>query len=200
MNEESWKELRRQFPWPAQCPNVTGQWANKMHGWLSRGTWEMIRKHMPTSGLILELGTWMGKSAQRMLSAESTIRLVCIDTWEGSPEINTMHRDMLPAIFDHCRYHLWPYKDRVVLVKATTIEGMEILAGLGICPSMVYVDARHESEYVENDVRTSVRLFPEATLIGDDWTRMSVREGVITALGHLAPCHLVCNEAAWSLK
>lgn len=179
---------------------VAGQHANKIHGWLSAGTWRMIRKHLPDDGIVLELGTWMGKSAQRMLDANANIRLVCVDTWLGSPEINRMHQDMLPTIFDHCRYHLWPYRDRLVLIKATTIEGMETVARLGIKPSLVYIDAKHDAISVRADATTADRWFSGAVQVGDDWARASVREGVIAALEDLLPRHLICNSNAWSLK
>jgi hypothetical protein len=202
MADEAWEELLRQFPWPAERPSVTGPHVNRIHGWLAEGTKEMIRKHLPSSGLVMELGTWMGKSAQYMLGMAPGIRLVCIDHWLGSPDINQMqaHRDMLPTIYDHCRYHLWPYRDQIVLLRMDMADGMRKVHEAGLQPGMVYVDGAHDAKSVEADASGAGSLFPAADLVGDDWERESVRQGVLRAVREFPKRRLSDNGKAWVME
>lgn len=193
--------MREAYPWPPERPKVTGPHVHRIHGWLSDGTKKMIREHLPSSGVVMELGTWMGKSAKFILDAAPQVRLVCIDHWLGSAEHRTRQpeRDMLPHFFDLCRHHLWSYRKRVLLVQAEILGGIREVHGAGLLPGMIYVDGAHDARSVEDDVRAAGTLFPGATLVGDDWDRASVRRGVAAAMGHVAG-KLAYNKKAWTLS
>lgn len=199
-NLGGWRLLQDEYPWPKNRPAITGPHMNKIHGWLSEGTWVMIRKYLPPAGIVLELGTWMGRSAKRMLDTESNIRLVCIDTWLGSLEINRMHRDMLATIIDHCRHHLWPYRERVVLMQIDQLLGLQKAAECGVGPRLIYVDAAHDEESVYQGVLAAGTTFPDAHLVGDDWgaSHFGVTEGVVRANVELGR-NLDYNDKAWHL-
>lgn len=197
--DDGWERLRSRHPWPGERPNATGRHAREIHGWLSNGTKAMIQRHLPSSGLVLELGTWMGKSAKMMMERAPEIRLMCVDHWEGSPEINTKHSEMLSDIFDFCQYHLWPYRDKIVLVRMKTIGGMMEIHKMRICPDMVYVDGAHDAKSVAGDVLSAGVLFPSAIQVGDDWGRESVRQGLATAAMQLQR-QTAHNENAWVME
>jgi hypothetical protein len=74
--------------------------------------------------------------------------------------------------------NLWPYRDRLTPIRATTIEGMQIIYDHGVVPDVVYVDADHGTESVTADLECIRRLFPDAQIIGDDWFWPSVRTAV----------------------
>jgi len=78
------------------------------------------------------------------------------------------------------------------------LDGMRIVHRAGLRPGMIYVDGAHDAQSVEDDVRGAGTLFPAATLVGDDWQRQSVREGVAAATRQLAK-HITYNHKAWAL-
>lgn len=202
MINDPWESLRSEYPWPPERPAVTGPYVDRIHGWLAQGTKAMICSHLPSSGVVVELGTWMGKSAKYMLDTSPAIRLVCIDHWLGSPDINQTraHREMLPHIFDLCRHHLWPYRDRTVLLRMKMTDGMREVHGAGLQPILVYVDGAHDAKSVEDDICVAATLFPAAVIVGDDWERHSVREGISQAANKLLPERISWNGKAWAME
>ena len=39
----------------------------------------------------------------------------------------------------------------------------------GISPDVIYIDADHHYEPAKEDISTALELFPQATLVGDDY-------------------------------
>ena len=159
----------------------------------------MLGRYVRDAGLVVELGTWMGRSALFMLGLSPTLRLICVDTWLGSTQIVSRHADMLPWIFIACQYHLWPHRDRVSLLKYDTITGLNILATRGFSPDLVYVDASHDAHSVWADTLVSGTLYPDAHIVGDDWDGFGVAEGVREANKELGR-KLDHNDKAWHLS
>ena len=81
--------LKHSEPWDNEKP----AFEPCMSGWLAETTWAMLDKHLPhDDSIIVECGTWVGKSAVAMLQSRPDIRLICIDTFAGSPEHHRMPR------------------------------------------------------------------------------------------------------------
>lgn len=81
-----------------------------------------------------------------------------------------------------------------------TLQGMKLIFESGIQPDLIYVDASHDEVSVRNDVETALTLFPQAILVGDDWTAESVQKAIIgiVAERNLHACFR-CNVTAWWL-
>jgi predicted O-methyltransferase YrrM len=172
-----WLKFSEEHPWPATRPKT--EWT-KMHGWLSDGTMQMIAAYQPADEcLILELGSWFGKSSLFMLHRNTKMRMICVDNWKGSPEIAKDNAEKIPGAFDAFRYHVWPQRARVVAVKADTVDGMIAVEKAGLNPDFVYVDAGHEFMQVLFDISTARNLFaPDVRLVGDDFDKPEVRRAV----------------------
>jgi hypothetical protein len=172
--------LRREFPWPNVIPDVPDQ----LGGWFCGENQEILRRHLsPTTELVVELGSWQGMSARFIAAAAPRANLICIDHWEGSPEHKAFPEwaRSLPTLYETFLRNLWEFRDRVVPLKCTTQKGLERIAAAGLTPDLIYLDAAHDASSVLADVSLALRLFPKATLVGDDWSWNSVKAGVCWA-------------------
>ena len=126
--------------------------------------------------LIVELGSWLGYSARFMLENAPKAVVICIDHWRGSPEHeeNDSASIYLPNLYNDFLSICWEYRDRIVPVRELTLDGMRVVAELGLTPDIVYVDASHDYESVKADLEMASRLFPTAELIGDDYDGVAI--------------------------
>lgn len=193
-------ELRRRYPWPDTMPDVQPD----DHSWFQQCNARLLRRFLgPQTELIVELGSWLGCSARFMLKAAPNATLICIDHWKGSPRHQQSCRnavkDKLPRLYETFLRNMWPWRQRVVPLRADTADGMRELAGIGLTPDLVYVDANHDYQNVLADVGTALELFPSAQVAGDDWIYF---DGVRRAVGELARARglrIVREENAWAL-
>lgn len=192
------RELRRLFPWPGERPDFPDDW----FGWLADTTAEMLTGYCPAdASLIVELGTWKGVSARALLQHSPQATLVCVDTWRGSPEHqpetgNDLWSQQLPELFHRCQANLWPWRERVVLLRADSIEGLECLTACGATPQFFYVDAEHSVERVTSELSIIQDRWPAATIVGDDYNNVAVR---LAADNHAKKTGrtMVANETAF---
>ncbi len=180
MNDQAWNRLRAQYPWPTSAPDVP----QDLQGWfLPENAAALGRALRPlTAPLVLELGTWKGKSAHWMLETFQTSRLVCVDLWDPAKTYgakpNKQHLAREPHVYETCLRNLWAFRDRCVLLRADTLAGMAEVGRFGLVPDVVYVDAAHWFDDVRQDVAGALALAPRAVLVGDDWRHPQVRRAV----------------------
>ena len=75
-------QLRRRYPWPDTMPEVQPD----DHGWFQDCNARLLRRFLgPRTRLIVELGSWLGKSARFMLAAAPRATVICIDHWAHAP-------------------------------------------------------------------------------------------------------------------
>ena len=196
MNDDPWKELRRRYPWPDTVPDVP--WTE--HGWCSWELHEYFDRFLnQDTQLILELGAWLGLSARYQMTVAPNARMICVDHWKGSSEHQSPSRrdvrDFLPNLYERFIRRMWEYRDRLVPMRETTQNALIEIAGLGFRPDFIYVDADHSRAAVKADILKSRELFPDAQIMGDDWLRASVRNGVLET--KLPVEH---NRLAWAIK
>ena len=178
--ETELNELRKTYPWPAECPDVKPE---PDLGWFTPDTQIMVRRHITEkTKLIIELGSFLGTSVRAMLGWSDIAHVVCIDHFKGSSE----HRG-LPNIVPFLRHDLmwrtfvcnmWSYRERCTVLRQDTISGMQAVANHGLVPDLVYVDASHETKDVLADCRTAHGLWRDAQIVGDDWSLPTVRAAV----------------------
>ena len=136
--------------------------------------------------IIVEVGTWKGRSAINMAKIVKSLGLdctiICVDTWLGSPE-HFLGGD--PAwrtslLFKHGYPQLYftflsnvihsNVMDIIVPLPTTSENAAIILKAKGIRPDIVYVDGAHEEAPAYRDFKTYFDLLsPEGILIGDDY-------------------------------
>ena len=149
--------------------------------WLFPGTRELLSRSISKSTrLIVELGSWTGRSTRFLADLAPQATVIAIDHWEGSPE----HKEdpnlapLLPRLYETFLSECWAHRDQIIPVKMRSIEGMHRVAEAGLEPDLVYIDADHGFESVLNDLTSALDLFPRALIVGDDWNWDSVRQAV----------------------
>lgn len=127
--------------------------------------------NLPSNPLIIELGSWMGGSANVLCDAHPDATVVCVDTWEGSVEHrgNPFFEPFLENLQDAFFHAVWPHRERVIAIRDLSWNGLQMVHDAGVKADMVYVDASHQRKDVLKDLETARRLFPGAIIIGDDW-------------------------------
>lgn len=169
-------QLRARYPWPDARPDVPEDW----HGWLCPETAQALAGHLsPSTRLVVECGSWLGMSARLILDGAPCAALVCIDHWKGSPEHQPQNGPRewsrrLPGLYDTFLRNLWPWRDRVVPLRADTLDGLAEVAGCGLEPDLVYVDSEHTADRVSRELAFSTGTWPRAWIVGDDYVNPAV--------------------------
>jgi hypothetical protein len=180
--------------WPIDKPVVEPF----MHGWFEYTNKEVLNKFIPHAKVIVELGSWYGKSAKYILENTSNdTKLIAIDIWDNYFIKNMWksrgkdYKQHVPFIDDHPLYdtflvNMWDYKDRLLPIQSDTIDGLYNIHDLGIVPDLIYIDAGHEYESVIKELNILHELFPNVQLCGDDVSWDGVRKALIeyTTLYH----------------
>lgn len=162
-------------------------WSEDLQGWGSEHPvfTQAIRALRPR--LIVEVGTWKGRSAVHMADVITAIGLdttiVCVDTWLGSPE-HFLRKDGLEGRASLHMKHGYPqlyyqflanvlhhgHQDIIVPLPQTSDNGAIILRRLKLQADIIYIDAAHEHLPVLQDLRNYWSLVRQGgVLIGDDF-------------------------------
>jgi hypothetical protein len=169
-----------QYPWPPQKPDVP---PFPRRNWLHQGTAEILSRSVsPTTRLIVEVGSWTGRSTRFLSGLAPGATVVAIDHWEGSAE----HKNdpelapALPRLYETFLAECWSYRDQIVPVKAKSADGLQCVAEAGLEADLVYIDADHSFDGVTSDLSAALDLFPRAVVAGDDYDWDEVRRAVET--------------------
>lgn len=168
--------LRERFPWPKEPPDVPP----RSHGWFS-GRADVFEQFIgPQVNVYLELGSWLGKSVTWFAERCPNATVICIDHWRGSPEHHRKEKwqKHLPTLYETFLTNMWELRDRVIPIRANTLDGMRAVAQADVRPDVIYIDAAHDADSVYHDLVTAIELFPGARILGDDWPIEGVRHGV----------------------
>ena len=174
--------------WPTTKP----PYESLMHGWFFTSHEEVLLSLLDRerTNLIIELGTWLGKSADYFCRHASNAIIFCVDLWDNdviekdSHYISVNNKAILQRgpIYDMCLSNLWKYRYNgntgVVPMKMDGCEALKILKTMNVDPDLVYIDASHHYDGVVKDVSTAIDLFPSAHIVGDDWEYPDVQRAV----------------------
>ena len=136
--------------------------------------------------MILELGSWYGASTEYLAqNAPPGAKIYAVDFWdnrfivqdqgdhyhdggtkEGSKVMRMLDRHDL---YDTFLANLWRYRDTVVPLRMSTLDGVQWLKERNIVPDVIYIDADHHYEAALQDIRHSLLAFPGALCVGDDY-------------------------------
>lgn len=170
--------LRSLFGWPAEKPPH----APVVEGFFSPGHEKALGQFISREAkLVVELGSWLGKSTLWFLDRAPRATVVAVDTWLGSPEHYTPKPSLLgrlPTLYETFLVNCWPYRDRLIPMRTTSLVGLRLVKQAGVTPDLIYVDADHQYWAVKGDVQSAHELFPAARLIGDDYNWPGVKRAV----------------------
>lgn len=171
------QELRKAFPFPTVPPAVPVS----DHGWFGPEHVELLSGAMgPQVKVVLELGSWLGKSTRWTAERAPNAVVIAVDHWQGSVEHHTTPgwKAMLPTLYDTFIKNCWPLKDRIVPLRADTVTGMKIVHQNGIEPDIIFIDAGHDYISARADLSNALGLFPKAAVCGDDFMWPGVAQTV----------------------
>jgi hypothetical protein len=126
--------------------------------------------------------------------------VIAVDHWVGSvehandPELASF----LPRLYETFLSECWDYRDRVIPLRANSVDGLRRVHAAGLSPDVVYVDADHRYESVVADLTAALDLFPRATIVGDDWDWDSVRTAV-EAVARQRGIEVQSHGTAWRI-
>ena len=198
--------LQNRYPWPAEMPDVP----ENCWGWLHDSTRSLLDRYLSgracrasnqQARLVVELGSWLGQSALHIVRRLPRVTLICIDHWAGSPEhcFNPQWSALLPTLYETFQRNLWPYRRRVIPLRADTLDGLAQVARAGLVPDLVYLDATHTTERVRAELDRCDAQWPSAVLVGDDYNNPDVRRAADQFAIH-SRRNLIHNAVAFALE
>lgn len=140
--------------------------------WTGDGELAYIMEEATKANLIIEIGTWLGRSAKVMLDANPNTLLTCVDP------------GIVDFIFETAAYFL---KDQIVsghcsMIKKYSHEAAVDLSHLLGKIDMVWIDGNHAFEYVYQDLKTWIPFVrPGGLICGHDY-ETNPKNGVARAV------------------
>lgn len=126
---------------------------------------EDLLKDYDEHSTILEVGTYLGRSAIHMLTCNPKITVHCLDHWPD------------PAVYASFQRNIAPFKNRVRPIKDKSNHAANHFKAV----DFVYLDADHHYEHVYNDLK-NIRRIVKGFVLGDDWQKAEVRKAVAKLL------------------
>jgi hypothetical protein len=189
-------------PWPTNRPRVDPE--PPVIGWLADGTRTLLDESLSgDTSLVIELGSWLGLSTRIIADLAPRAIVIAIDHWRGSPEHHDdpVLRAMLPTLYETFLALCWDYRERLIPLRMTTLEGLALVADQGLQPDLIFIDAEHSYEAVSAEIELCLQRFAETVLVGDDYEW----SGVSSAVDEAARRHGLTVETAgapqgWRLR
>lgn len=157
-----------------------------LQGWLEEPEFmeEIIRIVKP--GIIIEVGTWKGKSAIAMANKTRSLglnsKIYCVDTWLGALEFWTTHfekdgrnlefRNGMPQVYNQFLSNVvhTGNQDIIFPLPCTSKIASKIFQYYNICADLIYIDASHEEDDVFSDITAYSRIInTNGVIFGDDY-------------------------------
>lgn len=186
------------YPWPSHPPSVP---PIPERDWLFPATKKMLAESLVRDAdLIVEVGSWLGRSTRLLAGLAPNATVIAVDHWKGSPEHfhDPELAAFLPHLYDAFLSECWEYRDRIVPLRANSVDGLRMIAETGLRPNLIYIDADHAYEAVLADVTTALECFPSTSIVGDDWNWPGVKRAV-EELVLLRRLRLEVQETAWRI-
>lgn len=199
-----------------------------VQGWVNAGFDEclgIVCEHLKSkgdagSGIVVEVGSWKGLSANKMANVFKAQGvkiggIVCVDTWLGAPECWTREGREHPD-FNLKRIHGYPSlfytfvlntktlgnHDVITPFPIASVQGADVLRHYGLRAAAIYIDAAHEFKPVLSDLDAYFDVLEEDGIMwGDDYN--PTWPGVCEAVNAFAAHHgleLTVVASNWILK
>lgn len=214
------EELLAHTGWPDPYPGFVPLPEPHRYSWHFDADFleQVVYRRCPQPQLVLEVGSWLGKSAIRSVSHYlNTLHwhdftLICVDTWLGSVEHwlrdadHDSHRALsfengYPRLYDHFLSHIIVrgLQDHIQPLPQTSVNAARILAAYELRFDWVFIDASHDALDVMVDMSMYWPLVNTGgVLCGDDWNWPGVKQAVEDfARDHCL--RIYSSEHSWAL-
>jgi len=146
-------------------------------GWLADTNREVLKRLIrPEFRLVVDGGSWKGCSAYFMCKCHPSCKVVCIDSWKGSPEHQS--RSDLPELFEQFKANMSIFSYRILAIRDDWRKGIWELIENDVSPDLIYIDWQHEYDDVRSQLELIVPAFPDAVICGDDFNKPGVNRAV----------------------
>lgn len=167
---------------------------SEVHGWNDHSA--MFAELAKDAKVVVEIGSWLGRSAIALSEACPNAEIICIDTWLGAAEMWTNHEDTeryqqlglingYPSIYYRFLANVVRAgrQGQITPMPMPASIGLRLLQNWSIRPDLIYIDGDHSVESVTEDIQNSLRLNPRV-IAGDD---LGFWPGVTSAVARLLP-------------
>jgi hypothetical protein len=176
--------------------------ALKIDGWMSTTELEYLAETANKSKVIIEVGSWMGRSTCAM--AVSTYgKIYAVDTWKGTPG-DAEHEKILagkPAdwLFERFRENVAGL-DNIEPVRLGSFDASDALWRAGVKADMIFIDGEHTEEGLKADIRAWRHFLADGGILcGHDFADWG--PGVKKAVGDLIPkFRVVPGTSIWTTE
>jgi len=173
---------------------------------------ELVEEIQPK--IIVEVGTWKGRSAWHFAEASAKIgsEIYCVDTWLGGIDhfLSDKPQDDLrrdehgtPQIYEQFLRNFVAHHaaGRIHPVRQTSVNGARALASRGLFADLIYIDGSHEAPDVMMDMMLSREILePGGIIFGDDADWPGVAHAVQTFLSRFPEFDGFTEELFWIIK
>jgi cephalosporin hydroxylase len=143
--------------------------------------------HCPPGAVLVEVGTWFGRSAALMCSTireqNKPVSFFCVDTWKGtqSGECKESHQKIVAALggdmFDTFHHNLHYWRGLYVPLRMTSQQASELFPEHSV--HFVFLDGDHTTEGVLKDIDCwRSKIISGGVLAGHDYNWTSVKKAV----------------------
>ncbi len=162
--------------WPLEKPNIKKDDRNVCT------SKEIMNELLPSKGMYkiryyCELGSNTGNSllyACERLPKETM--LFAVDIWPSDSDILTQvgkkFENKCSTLYETFLVNCWDHKEKIIPLRMTMIEGLEQIYNLNIPLDLIYVDVSYKYEYAKDIILTSLRLFPNAVIYGNNYLKI----------------------------
>ena len=138
---------------------------------------------LPPGAKVLEIGSWLGRSACYILEVNPNIELSCMDIWEDSNHPADLIKVEAEKKYRRFRSNLAKLGmlERINVIRDNSRNVMNYFQEGTL--DAIYVDGSHEEEDVYHDVHNAYKLLKVGGhMLGDDWNWVSVSKGLMRAI------------------
>jgi predicted O-methyltransferase YrrM len=199
-----------------RCEHVVPEegYVSDLQGWMPESFVPQFIRSIKYRGKtldIVEVGTWKGTSAIEMANTCRELgiraRIICVDTWLGSPEHFTElgnYGDLYSTFVKNVKSK--GFGDVIVPLALPSLQAIEVIKRYQVSPDIVYIDAAHEYLPVKMDMEAYWDILKQdGVLLGDDYYSQDVWPGVFRAVNEfVSERNLQKNSSliipTWSIK
>lgn len=149
---------------------------------VNRNALKSILVTLPPGAKVLEIGSWLGRSACFILEVNPNVDLHCVDTWEDwrlpEDEVKKESRRVREQFLSNLAK--LGITDKIKVIEDDSKNILQYLPKGTL--DMIYIDGSHKEEEVYLDMRHSYSLLKlGGHIVGDDWGWNSVSKGIMRA-------------------
>lgn len=153
----------------------------RIQGWFSYkpAVEKFIREN--DNALIVEIGTWKGKSATfagvEIANQKKNIRYDTIDWFKGSGETAHINDPQIDSLYEVCMDNLKPVLNHVNVISSDSVEAAKNYKNGSV--DFLIVDGDHTVDGVRRDIEAWLPKMKQGSILcADDWNWKGVQENI----------------------